>query len=123
MRNTGIQMRMNRLLILLLLIPMVSFGEEIYTCDNVYQININKNELILKHMNDDYWQNQPPEKYKKVFEDDERVGGFLKNDTTLLTIVINKKLNRLTLTANNGLVYRTTVGHHSMHADCAKISK
>ena len=28
MRNTGIQMRMNKILILLLLIPMVSFGEK-----------------------------------------------------------------------------------------------
>jgi len=103
---------------------MVSFGEEIYTCDNVYQININKNELILKHMgNDDYWKNQPPEKYKKVFEDSERVGGFLNYDTTLLTIVINKKLNKLTTTVNNGIVYKQTKGHHSSSLNCAKISK
>jgi hypothetical protein len=111
---------MNRLLILLLLIPMVSFGEERYACERT-QINIKKNEIIaIANLGDNH---DSVTNYIITSNDERRINAY--NDDTggvIQVITFTKKPLKATFAVISFMPTAPDGGHvYSFTSNCIKI--
>ena len=86
---------MNKLLILLLLIPMISFGEEKYAC-GVTQLNIKAKEIesisTLTLKDGDSYEDKII--YKITSKRNGQINGINDDDGIVSVIILNTKLNK-----------------------------